>query len=185
MEKFLKYFGITPHEVAVYHTLLKIGGAKTSQIALDTGLKRTSVNEYIRSLEAKGFVNATKVGNKYFYRAEDPDQFYQILHERQFVVDHLVPKLKQLSLQEDWQVHSLRLEEAQRKIKRAKRKQNETIIFGKKETGGALLNNQSVVLFSTDKDISAIEIKSKAIVEFHKTILKITATEPIDEAARA
>lgn len=172
MEQFLKHFGITSPEATVYETLLKIGGAKASQIAGITGLKRTSVNEYIRSLEEKGFVNATKVGNKYFYRAEDPEQFSQILHERRFVVDRIIPQLKELSLREDWEIHSRETEEIRRRIKRAKRKGQEVRIFGKADVGGALINNQSVLLFSIDEEIPAIEVKSKKIVELHKQLLK-------------
>lgn len=178
MEQFLEYFGFSKNESIVYNTLLKTGGAKVLQIARTTNLKRTSVSEYIRSLENKGFVSATKVGNKYFYRAEDPQKFGQILQERQFILDRVLPQLQQLTIQEKWRANTLTVDEVKRRIKKAKRKGQAIFLFGKKEIGGALINNESLLLFSQNAEMPALQVFAQSIVALHKYILNLPKNMP-------
>jgi sugar-specific transcriptional regulator TrmB len=63
MKRLLSQFHFSTEESMVYETLLKLGGAKVSEVAKATGLKRTSVQEYIKSIEEKGFINSAKLGN--------------------------------------------------------------------------------------------------------------------------
>ena len=95
MEEMLKQFNFTQPEILVYLALLKSGGATVSKLAVATHLKRTSCQEYIRSLEERGFINSSKIGNKFFYQAEDPDKFRQMVHERVYVVDRLLDTLRE------------------------------------------------------------------------------------------
>src|SRR3989338_4868906 len=94
MDALLKQFNFTPQEVAVYKALLDLGTGRVSDIAKVTGQKRTSCQEYVQNLARKGFLISTKIGNKYFYQAEDPDKFRQIANEREFVVGRLVADLQ-------------------------------------------------------------------------------------------
>lgn len=171
MEQLLKQFNFSEAEIAVYKVLLKSGGAKVSAIAKVAHLKRTSVHEYIRSLEEKGFINSAKIGSKYFYQADDPDKFRQIIDERQYIVDRLIPVLRELRPKEEWQAGSVTVVEAQRQIKRAKRKGQDVALFGSKDVGGALLDDQTTVLYSTNQEIPGIKITSRAIYELHKALL--------------
>ena len=172
MEQLLKKFGLSNPEIAVYRALLTLGGATVSSVAVKTKLKRTSCQEYIRSLEAWGFVNFAQIGKKYFYQIEDPDTFRQIINEREFVVDRLLEKLKNRPSKEEWRVHTMTVGDVQKKLRRAKRKEQELFTFGGEKVGGALLSNQSILLFSTNAEIPALEIVSKELVEWHKSILK-------------
>lgn len=159
-------------EVLVYMTLLRLGGAKVSDIAKAAKLKRTTCQEYVRSIEDKGFINSTKLGNKYFYQTEDPDKFRQIMNERQFIVDRLIPQLRQTSTLAEWRVHTTTTHDVGVKIRRAKRREQAVLNFGTAQAGGALVNQDTVLLFSTNQETPAIEIKSKVIVELHKLLLK-------------
>ncbi len=173
MESLLKQFGLSEQEIVVFKILLKLGGAKVSDIAKQAGIIRTSCQEYIRSLEERGLVNYSKIGNEYFYQVEDPDKFRQIISERQFVVDRLIRELREQSTEEEWQVRTVNVDEVQKIIKRAKKKEYEVVDFGDKKVGGALVNKQKVILFSTNKEISGLEIKSQAIEKLHRDLLKI------------
>ncbi len=171
MEQLLKQFDFSDEEILVYRTLLKLGGARVSEIAKATELKRTTVQEYIRSIEEKGFINSSKLGNKYFYQAEDPDRFRQIINERLFVVDRLIPELRRTPREDVWQARTLTLEEKRLKLKRARKKKLPMAEFGDDKIGGAIVGNREVILFSTNEEIPAIEIKSEAIAKFHKDLV--------------
>lgn len=170
MDQLLKQFEFSEPEIVVYKALLKSGGAKVSDIAKATGLKRTSTQEYIRSLEEKGFINSSKIGNKYFYQAEDPDKFRQIINERQYIADRLIPTLRHYRPDEKWQVSSLNLKDARKRIERAKRKKHTVISFGDKDVGGTIIGNEILVLFSMDNEIPSVEITSGSIVRLHKAL---------------
>lgn len=173
MESLLKQFGLSEQEIVVFKILLKLGGAKVSDIAKQAGTKRTSCQEYIRSLEEKGLINYSKIGNKYFYQVEDPDKFRQVISERQFVVDKLIQGLREQSAEEEWQVRAVDVDEVQKIIKRAQKKEQEVINFGDKKVGGALVNKQKVLLYSTDQEMPGLEIKFQSIEKLHKDLLKI------------
>src|SRR3989338_2612126 len=112
MEKLLKQFNFTTQEIPIFKALLKTGGATVSETAKATGMKRTSCQEVIRSLEEKGFVVRSKIGNKYLYQTEDPDMFAQIVNERQFLVDKLIQNLNQRQKHKPWSVRSIGAEES-------------------------------------------------------------------------
>ncbi|MDO8626117.1 MAG: helix-turn-helix domain-containing protein [Candidatus Magasanikbacteria bacterium] len=174
MDTLLKQFNFTPQEVAVYKALLDLGTGRVSDIAKVTGQKRTSCQEYVQSLARKGFLISTKAGNKYFYQAEDPDKFRQIANEREFVVGRLVADLQTEEKHTEWQVKTFDVFNAQRKIKRARRKGQAVVEFGSGAARGALLNGESVILTSPSEEIPALEIISSDIVDLHRALLAKT-----------
>lgn len=171
MDQLLKQFALTDQEVIIYKDLLKRGGSKVSEIAERTKIIRTSCQEYIRSLEEKGFVNSAKIGKKIYYQVEDPDKFRQIINERQFVVDRLISELKNKADVKKWEVRSLSLEEVKINVSKAKRK-GVVRSFGNTKVGGALINGQLIILYSENQELPAIEIESNSIAELHRHLLK-------------
>ncbi len=171
MESLLKQFNLTQQEIVVFKILLKTGGAKVSDIAKQANIKRTSCQEYIRGLVEKGLVNYSKIGNRYFYQTEDPDKFRQIISERQFTVDRLLENLCCQPIKDIWQVRSLDKAEADKNIKKAKRKGLKVVGFGSKKADGFIINDSLVILLSDNINLPAIEINSKDIAKFHNDIL--------------
>lgn len=174
MDQFLSKFNFSAGEATVYKALLKLGGAKVSEVAKATGLKRTTCQEYIQSLAQKGFINGSKLGNKYFYQAEDPDKFRQIITERQFIVGRLLEAMRNNKKHEEWKVRTTNHDEVRILLKRAKKKEFTVIRSGTDETGAAVIAGKRVLLWSENKEVSALEIISSAIAELHKKILKTT-----------
>lgn len=174
MDELLNQFGLSPEETLVYKTLLKLGGAKVSEIASTLNFKRTSTQEYIRSLGEKGFINSTKFGNKYLYQAEDPDKFRQIINEREFVVDRLVNDLKNKTVDTEWQVRSLTKLEVNQQSKKAQKKGVTAEEFGKAIIGGRVVGVKTIFLWGEDKDLPAIEIISEELAELHLELIKAT-----------
>lgn len=167
MEQLLKQFNLSDAEIAVYKALAALGVAKVSELATKTKIKRTSCQEVVRGLEEKGFINSAKIGNKYFYQIEDPDTFRQIMSEREFVLDRLVSHVRASQQNDVWGVRALSRGEIKREAYRAKKKEKVETAFGNETVGGILLQKDMVLLWSLDKEIPAIEIKSKAISELH------------------
>jgi len=171
MEQLLKLFDFSQEEVLVYQALLFAGSAKVSDIAKKINIKRTSCQEYVKRLVNKGFINSTKVGNKYYYQPEDPDRFRQIINERQFIVDKLSPKLAPPAADIDWSVKAISLDAAKAEIKRLIKKEKARTNFGGPEVGGVIIGEKFIILVSKDRESPAIKINSKALVQFHKLIL--------------
>lgn len=171
MEKLLKLLNFSQEEILVYKVLLSAGSAKVSDIAKNLNIKRTSCQEYVKSLVGKGFVNSTKVGNKYYYQPEDPDRFRQIINERQFIIDRLLSELTPDLVNNDWSVSTISLDEAKQEIKRLTKKEKNRINFGGQEVGGTIIGDKFIILVSKDKELPAVKINSKSLVQFHELIL--------------
>lgn len=167
MQELFRYFGLTEHEITVYVALTRLGGAKLSTVATSTKFNRSACQEYIRSLEEKGFINSTKIGNKFLYQAEDPDMLRQIIIERMFLIDRLLPALRKKEHREDWQARVITSDEQKILIKRARKKQVSITQIGSPKLGGAVIDNKKTVLWSEDTVIPAIELHSAALAKLH------------------
>lgn len=184
MEQFLKQLNFADREITIYISLLKSGGATVSTLATRTGIRRTSTQEYLRNLHRSGFVLKSKVGNKMYYQAEDPDKFRQIIHERIYVVDKLVTELeKKNSDPEEWEIKAWSKNKIRSKIRRAQSRRRGTphtagkkerlIPFGDEVVGGSVAADK-VFLFSEYSELEGIEIESSEITDFHKKLLNET-----------
>ncbi|MDO8581441.1 MAG: helix-turn-helix domain-containing protein [bacterium] len=172
MEKLLEQFNFTEQEIRVYKALLQLGGATVSEIAEATGIKRTSCQEYIRSIEERGFINSSKIGNKFFYQAEDPDKFRQLVHERMYVVDHLLALLESEEKEEDWRVRSVTREEAGSLLGRAKKRIKNIVRVVRGGVELSFVADDKIIVSSTEGEIEGIEIVAPQIVSFHRDLLK-------------
>jgi len=172
MEELLKQFNFSEGEIIVYNALLKSGGDKVSNISKATDIKRTSCQEYVRSLQQKGFINSGKIGNRFFYQAEDPDRFRQIVNERQFILSDVVRILKDRVQNKDWKVRMIEKYEANTIVKKLEKK-NKVIKTHEGNTAGFVIsNNNTIILYSSDKYIPALEIESQELIQFHIDLLK-------------
>ena len=172
MESFLITFGFTEAEVTVYSILVKQGGCSVSELAHLTELRRSSCQEYLRSLVKKGFVNLARVGKKYLYQAEDPDKFRQVISERHFLADRLVAALETLQKpRQVWEARIVSLAYVRREMKILDKKRVKKLLFGSSQAGGAVYDRR-VILVSSNNDIPAIDISSEEIADLHRKILK-------------
>lgn len=171
MESFLALFRLSKQEMIVYKALLQKGMAGVSLLSRVTGIKRTSCQEYIRALQEKGFINATKQGNKYFYHPEDPDKLRQVIQERLYIVDRLLPILHETGAEEEWKVRSLTDAEAQKILRRAKRKKQHRRQSVLDNAQCHLIGDQITLLRSQQGDLSAIEIFSKDLTNWHRKLM--------------
>ena len=167
MEQLLKQLGLTINETRVYKNLIKKGGCTMTEISRASKIKRSSAQEYIKSLINKGFVLSSKIENKFYYQTEDPDKIRQIINERLFIVDKFIELLQRKEIiNEKWQISSpsrplsqKNRDKLTKRIKTSKKLDKDTQVF---------FNTQKVFISSLDKNLPFIEIKSSKIANFHK-----------------
>ncbi|MFZ2193807.1 MAG: helix-turn-helix domain-containing protein [Candidatus Moraniibacteriota bacterium] len=78
----LKDMGLSDLEASVYFTSLSLGPSSVSKIALNSGVKRTSVYPVFDSLRQKGLMNIELKGWKKLYTAESPEKLKFIINDR-------------------------------------------------------------------------------------------------------
>lgn len=89
----LETFGLTPSEIKVYVSLLKIGTAKAGDVIKATGLQSSVVHFSLNSLISKGIVSFSRRGQVRLFQPSDPRQLLHILDEKKRAVEALVPEL--------------------------------------------------------------------------------------------
>jgi len=167
MEKLLKQLNFTKNEVKVYTSLIKTGGCTMTELAKLTKLKRSSTQEYIKSLINKGFIVASRFENTFYYQSEDPDKIRQIINERLFVVDKLIESLNVKEIKQDkWQVRTLDNVEAEKLAK----KMSQKLIDTKKTK--IYFNTKKIIISSKNQDLPFLEISSPLVAGLHKNIKK-------------
>ncbi len=75
-------FGLDNQESRTYLTLLEIGAANISDIALHSGIKRTSIYNFIGHLVEIGVVNQSVQGKKRIYKAVDPESLVTLQEKK-------------------------------------------------------------------------------------------------------
>lgn len=99
-------FGLPSNEARVLAALFHYGDAAVSDISRKSGIKRTSVYQYIDSLLKKGLIERSVVGKRTHYSAKDPRFVKKYLQETKRAAEHalemfdtIVPELASLRTQ--------------------------------------------------------------------------------------
>ncbi len=92
----LREYGLSEKEAIVYISLLKLGSATTTQIAVDSNVSRTTIYDVIKSLRDKGIVSSMMQDKVLHLEAAPPEKLIQLLEERQNAIKEILPNLKSL-----------------------------------------------------------------------------------------
>ncbi len=92
----LRGIGLSDHEIGVYTGLLKTRGSSASELAKETGLKRTTVYPILENLIEKGIVSSYKKGSKAFFAPLAPNKLVSLYEHRLESLTNLVPVLEKL-----------------------------------------------------------------------------------------
>jgi predicted transcriptional regulator len=170
MEELLKSFGLSIAQTKVYQALLEQGPLTMTALAKNTGLHRSSCQEYVRALQQLGFVNESKIAGKFFYQAEDPDKFVQIIRERQFVLEQLSARLRP-NKNEQWKVRVVSTGQANTASQRLRRKEKGKPTITTLHAGQFTIGNKETILTINAPDLPAIIFHSHAIADLHRLLL--------------
>ncbi len=88
--------GLTEAESLIYYTVLKLGNCTVKQIAKECGFHRTNIYDILEQLKEKGLITFFKEGKTMKYNASDPNNLYELLKEKEEILDSILPDLKGL-----------------------------------------------------------------------------------------
>jgi sugar-specific transcriptional regulator TrmB len=89
----LKSVGLTETQGAVYLSALELGEANMQDLARKSGVKRTSIYNFIDELKARGFLVETTKRKRKIYSAADPQQLLEVEKTRLAELERLMPEL--------------------------------------------------------------------------------------------
>jgi HTH-type transcriptional regulator, sugar sensing transcriptional regulator len=98
--------GLSPKEVSVYVTLLKLGPTAIRKVAEESGVNRGSVYEALKKLQVEGLVTYFHKGKRQHFVAEDPKTLGKIfarkkeeIYDAEKTLETIIPHLASLSKQ--------------------------------------------------------------------------------------
>ena len=89
--------GFNKKEAKIYLALLELGEATVTQIAEKSDLRRTTLYPILEELAKKSLIYTTKIKNKTFYIADDPEAILKDLENRRIVLAEKLSELQSLS----------------------------------------------------------------------------------------
>lgn len=95
-EILLEQLGLSEKQAKVYLTLLELGESTIGPVASRSGVKRTSIYNFIRELVGLGLITQTERHHRALYRAEPPSKLKQLIDARQKQLTSLLPELETL-----------------------------------------------------------------------------------------
>lgn len=96
MIKILKQIGLSEKEIRVYFTILKIGSSSAQKIALETGIKRTTVYLILEKLKDFGLIGEIIEKNKKMFFAEKPKKLLKIIQEKKKEIEKEEARVKKI-----------------------------------------------------------------------------------------
>ncbi|MCX6739639.1 MAG: hypothetical protein NTZ49_00220 [Candidatus Parcubacteria bacterium] len=93
----LQQLGLNEKEAKVYLAALEFGPTTIIDLASKSGVKRTTIHEFIEPLIHQGFIIATFSGKRKLYNAAPPESLELILQKQTQAIKQLLPDLKFLA----------------------------------------------------------------------------------------
>jgi sugar-specific transcriptional regulator TrmB len=113
----LKQFGLTEQEAQTYLSLLKIGGARASVLAKETGVKRTTIYPILKSLSEKGVVLVYFKKSQRFYYAQKPNKLAVLFEKKLEFFSNIIPTFEAMDKKQAEAI-GLRFIETKEELKR-------------------------------------------------------------------
>lgn len=88
--------GITKDQGAIYLAALEIGEGTIQDLSRASGVKRTSIYNFINELKEKGLLSSATRGKRKIYEATSPRQLLEIGKSRLVDIEEIIPELSAL-----------------------------------------------------------------------------------------
>lgn len=79
----LRQLGFSDKEIRVYLTLISGGVCSVRQLAKDTGLTKSAINDALKSLQNSQLIGVFQKHKKQFYVAENPEKLAELVEQRE------------------------------------------------------------------------------------------------------
>jgi sugar-specific transcriptional regulator TrmB len=97
LEQALEQLGLSEKEAKVYLSALELGSANIQMLTDKADIKRSTVNEMIKSLQAKGLILESIKGKRRIFVAAEPERLKQSIKEKEQILSQIIPELKSLN----------------------------------------------------------------------------------------
>ena len=94
LDTVLVELGLTKNEVKVYLALLKLGSGTVLEITKVSKVHRVNVYDVLERLSEKGLISNVVESDKRIYSAANPEQFTELLKEKEMLLSKVLPELK-------------------------------------------------------------------------------------------
>jgi predicted transcriptional regulator len=88
--------GFEEKEAEIYLAVLELGKATVTDISRKSGIKRTTIYEYLNKLSSESLLYKTTRKKRIFYAAENPDKLAKILEKRKRKISSILPQLQEI-----------------------------------------------------------------------------------------
>jgi len=92
-EEILKELGIKDREIDIYLAALEGSPCSVIDLAKRTGMKRTSIYNFINNMIRRGLIIPTASGKKFLYAATNPNDLIQIVDKQKEKLLEIIPEL--------------------------------------------------------------------------------------------
>jgi sugar-specific transcriptional regulator TrmB len=89
----LKKLGLEQREAKLYLTALEFGPTTIAELASKSGIKRTTIYDFIEPMVAKGLIFTTIKTKRKLYESVKPDELEKIIDRQKEIVKELAPEL--------------------------------------------------------------------------------------------
>lgn len=93
----LKQIGLNEKQAQIYVACLELGETSIKEIAKKSGVKRTTIYDFIDDMVNSGFIKQTVKGKKKRYVATEPDELKIVIKKREALLSQILPQLNLLS----------------------------------------------------------------------------------------
>lgn len=94
--KVLENLGLNKKEAKVYLACLELGSSTIQEIALKSGIKRTSIYNFIDKLIDFGLITKTQKANRYYFMAETPEMLKNVQEKNQQQLSLALPEMMKM-----------------------------------------------------------------------------------------
>jgi sugar-specific transcriptional regulator TrmB len=95
-EKIIENLGLSEKEAKVYLAILKLGQAGLTDIASESGVKRTTIYNHLDELLKRGLIYKTAKKRRLVYGAENPKKILKIWENKKNLIEKIIPDLENL-----------------------------------------------------------------------------------------
>ena len=91
-EQLLKTIGLTDKEARTYLAILELGESTIKPIALRSGIKRTSIYNFIENFVKMGLITQLNIRGRMHYKALSPERLVELQKERASALQSALPE---------------------------------------------------------------------------------------------
>lgn len=93
----LKQIGLDEKQAKIYLALLELGETSIKEVAIKSGVKRTTIYDIIDEMINFGYIKVTVQGKRKRFIAIDPDNLKIVIKKREALLDEILPELKSIN----------------------------------------------------------------------------------------